>query len=314
MLAGESRLMKQLLSDLLATRASQEGAAWLVKALQAAAPPLQENTLLGYYAGAGRRLGKRALALNEEEQGRVIALDPRLPLSHWGMDEAARALLLLTLAENLPPDDFREIAQKCYELGDSREQQSWLRALGMLPENERFLAAAVDACRTNIIPLFESIACENPYPLRTFPENNFNHLVMKAMFNELALERIIGLEEKLNQALSGMCNDFVSEREAAGRPVPCDIWLALAPHAEPAALNRVHRYLGHEDANHRYWAAVGLASLLGGAAGRASLSGGASGLANAHNGDSRAALQEQSKVEQEERVKTAIEQALAAMG
>lgn len=286
--------MKQLLSDLLAARASREGVDWLAKALETATPPLHENTLLGYYAGAGRRLGKRVLALNEAEQDRATALDPQLPLSHWGTDEAARALLLLTLAENLPPDEFREIVQKCYELGDSREQQSWLRALSMLPENERFLAAAVDACRTNIIPMFESIACENPYALRTFPENNFNHLVMKAMFNELALERIIGLEEKLNHALSGMCNDFVSEREAAGRPVPCDIWLALAPHAEPAALDRVHHYLGHEDANHRYWAAVGLAHL--------------------HNGESRGALEAQIKVENETRVKLAIEQALAAMG
>lgn len=286
--------MKQLLSDLLAARASREGADWLAKALEAATAPVHENTLLGYYTGAGRRLGKRALELNEAEQARSDKLDPRLSLSHWGTDEAARALILLTLAENLPPDAFGEIARKFYELGDSREQQSWLRALSLLPDNGRFLATAVDACRTNIIPLFEAIACENPYPLSVFPENNYNQLVMKVMFNGLTLERIIGLEERLNPALSSMCNDFASEREAAGRPVPCDIWLPLAPHVEPAARERVYLYLGHEDMNHRYWAAKGLAHL--------------------HNGEGRTALEGQIKVETEARVKSAIEHALAAMG
>lgn len=286
--------MKQLLNDVLAARASQEGADWLAKALQAATPPVHANTLLGYYAGAARRLGKRALDLNAAEHARATALDPLFPLSHWGADEAARALLLLNLAEKLPAGEFREVAHQCYELGDSREQQSWLRALSLLPDNERFLTTAVDACRTNIIPLFESIACENPFPLRAFPENNFNQLVMKVLFNALAVERVIGLEDRLNAALSNMCDDFVSEREAAGRSVPCDIWLVLAPHVQPSGLDRVYRYLGHEDAEHRYWVAMGLAHL--------------------QNGGSRTALETQVKMEKEERVKTAIEQALAALG
>ena len=36
--------------------------------------------------------------------------------------------------------------------------------VALLPGPEQFLPIAVDACRTNILPLFEAIACENPYP------------------------------------------------------------------------------------------------------------------------------------------------------
>ncbi len=182
----------------------------------------------------------------------------------------------------------------CYEKGDSREQESWLRGLSLLPGCERFLDTAVDACRTNIIPLFESIACENPYPARYFPELNFNQVVMKALFNFLALERIIGLEERVNPDLSRMCNDYVSEREAAGREVPSDIWLALAPHLPVADLPRVGHYLNHENPNHRFWAATGL---------------GASAL-----GDARGLLAARLETERDTRVRSALEVSLQRLG
>ena len=53
--------MKQLLHDLLRSRVPQAGMDWLDKALEAAAPPVHANTLLGYYTGASRRMGKQGL-------------------------------------------------------------------------------------------------------------------------------------------------------------------------------------------------------------------------------------------------------------
>ena len=83
-----------------------------------------------------------------------------------------------------------------------------------------------DTCRTNILPLFESLACENPYPARYFPELHFNQMVLKAMFNSVALARIVGLPERRNAELSRMSTDYAAERTAAGRSVPADIALA----------------------------------------------------------------------------------------
>ena len=77
--------------------------------------------------------------------------------------------------------------------GRRREQQSWLRAVALLPEPQRVSAVVIDACRTNIVPVFEAVACENPYPRGYFPERNFNQLVLKALFNDIRLSRIVGL-------------------------------------------------------------------------------------------------------------------------
>jgi hypothetical protein len=124
-------------------------------------------------------------------------------------------------------------ATECYEQGDSHEQQCWMRAVSYLPDPASFLPLVVDACRTNILPLFEAIACENPYPARYFPEPNFNQLVLKAMFNGVALARIHGLASRINPALARMASDYADERRAAGRTIPADIHLALAGAAAP---------------------------------------------------------------------------------
>lgn len=289
--------MRRVLLDLLRARAGdsagESARTWLDKALAAAEAPVHANTLLGYHAGASRRMGKQVLKLTGAEETRLAEMAPGVSFAEWGGDEFARAVLLLSL-EPLDRDTRRDLIHQCYQKGDSREQESWLRILPLLPDGEYFLDTAIDACRTNIVPLFEAIACENPYPPRFFPEANFNQLVLKALFLGLAIHRIAGLESRFNPELSRMCADYVSEREAAGRNVPTDIWLALAPRAENGQLPRVGAYLNHEDTAHRYWAATGL------------------GFSKA--AESRGLLTTRAETERDEKVAGAIRDALEKLG
>jgi hypothetical protein len=108
-----------------------------------------------------------------------------------------------------------------------RERQAILRVLALLPDPGRFLAIALDAARTSTQPVFEAIACENPYPAAYFPESSFNHLVLKAVFTEVALARILGLVDRRNADLARMARDYASERRAAGRAVPADLALVM---------------------------------------------------------------------------------------
>ena len=227
------------------------------KARVGARPPINENMFLGNFAGA-HKLGKSALALTGKEAAQLEAINPDLRLNHWGIDEAARALLLLD-ASALPQPAFAALVARTYWQGDSREQESWLRALSVLPGNDQHLMTAIDACRTNIIPVFEAICCENPYPWHCFPELNYNQMVLKALFLGVRIGRVMGLLERANPELSRMSNDYAAEREAAGRTVPVDIWLAMAPHAAPPALARVERFFDQGSPEHRFWAAAGLA-------------------------------------------------------
>ena len=144
----------------------------------------------------------------------------------WGADEVARAALLVRGAASVSPEEL-------YDRGDNRERQAVLRALPLLADGERFLPLAIEACRTNVLTIFEAIACENDYPQRLFPEPNWNQMVLKAAFNGVALARIVGLDARKNAELARMATDFAAERRAAGRPVPADLPGIMEPLKEP---------------------------------------------------------------------------------
>lgn len=152
---------------------------------------------------------------------------PGIDLRAWSRADAGRALLMCDWIRRSPGQDVVSGLASCYEQGDAAEQTSWLRGLALLPDPQRWLPWAVDACRTNIQPLFQSIACENPFPAAHFPERSFNQMILKALFNNVALARVAGLPARRNAELARMAADYAAERRAAGRSVPDDIGLAL---------------------------------------------------------------------------------------
>jgi hypothetical protein len=214
------------LLEMVRPRVSGEAWQWLEQALQESAGATLD-ALAVLYTRAAAKVGTAALSSDAAPpDSRQLDVDPSF--DRWTVADAVRATLLLTVAER-NRDRFVEAAIACFEQGDSAEQLSWLKSTAILPLPDRFLLTVVDACRTSILPLFEAVACENPYPSQHFPERNFNQLVLKALFNGVALSRIVGLSGRLNAELTRMAGDYADERRAAGRAVPADIGLAMQP-------------------------------------------------------------------------------------
>jgi hypothetical protein len=212
------------LEDLLAARAPVK--AWLDTAKKEIGAG--DEPFLIAFASAGRPLGKAPIALEPGEAARLASSGVSWPIDGWGTDELGR-VLLLGAAFSAVPERAASLLEACYARGDNRERQAVLRALGFVPEPGRFVALAVDACRTSVQTIFESIACENPFPANEFPDLNFNQMVLKAMFNGVALARIVRLGERAGADLARMAADYAAERRAAGRSVPADIDLVLRP-------------------------------------------------------------------------------------
>jgi hypothetical protein len=169
-----------------------------------AVPGDDKVALLAAFSGAARRAGKAPIAIDG--------------CGTWGADEVARVALLVRAYPRIVPAEL-------WAHGDNRERQAVLKALPRLPDPAQFAALAIEACRTNVLTVFEAIACENPYPAEHFPELHYNQMVLKAAFNGVALARIVGLGVRRNHELSRMAADFAAERRAAGRPVPEDLRL-----------------------------------------------------------------------------------------
>lgn len=210
---------KEQLLAVLRPQVAEDVWLWVGEAMSRSAAADVEPLLTAYTA-ASRRIGRGPLTA---APGSAPA---DLMLESWTLEDAARALLLLARAERSGGgDDFVTVATACYERADAREQQSWLRGVSVLPHPDRFLPLVIDACRTSVQPVFEAVACENPYPATYFPDRNFNQLVLKAMFNGVALARVVGLARRLNPEMSRMAGDYAAERRAAGRSVPDDLAL-----------------------------------------------------------------------------------------
>ncbi len=209
------------LRDLLGASASDLATA----ATLDAGAPFDAARFEAAFAAAGRRLGTAPVvgATLRGADGQTWSI------AGWGLDEVGRAFLLLAAATRIAAAEYVTWIDGCYRTGALRERTALLRALPLLPEPARFLPIALDACRASTQPVFEAIACENPYPASHFPDDAFHQLVMKAVFTGVALARILGLVSRRTPELARMARDYADERRAAGRELPADLTLLTDP-------------------------------------------------------------------------------------
>jgi hypothetical protein len=206
------------------------------------------------FTEAGRRVGRARLS-------GMLPPDPAEPvaiLDGWAADEAARAALLLALAEARPADLAR-LVDDLYFSGDGREKAAVVRSLVFLPEAPRFVPLALDCGRTHDMTLFRALACGNAFASLHYSEREFNAFAMKSVFVGVSASEILGLPRRLNAELSRMALDYVDERESAGRPVPPSVWDLIGPRPPEGAVGRLIGYLNHSVSEHRVGCARALA-------------------------------------------------------
>jgi hypothetical protein len=95
-----------------------------------------------------------------------------------------------------------------------------LKGFAVFPAPALLLGRAREGVRTSMQPVFEAIACRNPYPLVYFDEPAWNQMVVKCVFMGAPIEGISGLAQRRNSELVQMLADLAAERRAAGRPMP----------------------------------------------------------------------------------------------
>jgi hypothetical protein len=214
----------QRLADLVAAATNADGRAWLESARAAVAIARDGDgdvvdALLTLSPATGRELGRVTLTDGDDT---LATADGPSNLRAWTVADAGRALLILDALHG----DI-DVVTPLYRAGDEGERMSVTRALSLFGGGERWKPLALETGRVNSTTLFASLALDNPYPAARYTEQEFNQLVLKALFVGLPLARVVGLAARANAELSRMCEDYIGERTAAGRPVPEDIGLAL---------------------------------------------------------------------------------------
>jgi hypothetical protein len=193
-------------------------------------PPLQhaiEAEVLELKAGAEfavrvpglpRRIGRVLLA------PAVLSLDSgRIERGVW----RACDLAALALAECVST----EAVQDLFEHGDRDERLMAVRVLPLISSAEATRVLLQRLQSTNDQALFEAAFVDSDHAARLLDEGDWNRASLKLAFIGVAVERIMGTKERMNEALGQMLRDLAAERRAAGREVwaGTDVLLSLLP-------------------------------------------------------------------------------------
>ena len=260
---GESKMqsspsLAESLAEAVIAATDANGGRWLSEAIGRVDTCLDPTADLPILSARARRaVGQSTL----DAHGPVLhTSDGPIRTEAWDVGAAARVVLALKVVARAA--DVRQSVgaiQTLYRSGDESEKVAVVRALSAFGSGDALKPIALDAGRTNSVVLFAALALNNPFPAAHYTEHEFNQLVLKAVFVEVPVQHVFGLEDRTNPSLSRMCEDYVDERTAAGRGFPPGLWLALAPHAGERAVDVLFKAVVDGDPDHRELASAAMA-------------------------------------------------------
>ncbi|MGD8176926.1 EboA domain-containing protein [Marinimicrobium sp. ARAG 43.8] len=222
-------MVRELLEELLVARLNESGRAFWEKARADIAAGLSGQGFAQRLALGSRHAKRQALSLTEAELAAAEGALPGWSPRAWNRLELLRVNLILARPD-LESDAFVADFESLFQFADEGETCALYRSLPFLPDGQRFVWRAAEACRTNMMTVFESVALDSPYPVSHFGETAWHQLVIKALFLDLPLHRIAGLDSRLTPELTRMALDWAEERHSAGRTYHLGLWLCLGPH------------------------------------------------------------------------------------
>jgi hypothetical protein len=208
-----------LLLDALSRHAAPAAVDWLRAEIDHQRSGDDAARLARAFGLAGRRIGRDDLAISDEEGAAARRLRPQWQPEGWSADEAARVALLLATHRG---DDaaFAARIDRLAATAGVTELAAVLKGFAVFPAPQALYGRAREGVRSAITPVLAAIACRNPYPFDYFDDNAWSQMVVKCVFSGIAIDTIVGLEERRNPEVVQMLRDLVSERHAAGRTLP----------------------------------------------------------------------------------------------
>jgi hypothetical protein len=196
-----------------------DAALWLDAEIERQRKAVDERRLGIALGLAGRRIGRADLSANPDDFAAAQALRRRWRPDIWGTDESARVALLLA-TWNGDETAFAVRVDRLCATGELTEHVACLKGFAVFPAPTPLLSRARAAVRSSVQPLFEAIACHNPYPADHFDDLIYNQMVIKCVFSGVPIGTIVGLDERRSDELVRMMRDLASERRVAGRLLP----------------------------------------------------------------------------------------------
>lgn len=241
-----------------------EGAAqaWWTRTREEIASGLGDADFVARLSMASRHVRPTAaLDPTPDELSAAGQVAPGWNPERWTLQETLRVGLVLARPD-LEDASFVAVFEEAFRTADAGESRALYKSLVLLPAPERFIWHAGEGCRTNIVPVFESVACDSPFAATHFDDVAWKQLCIKAVFIGAPLWRVHGLDGRLSEDLARMALDLMEERRSANRDLQPDLWLCLGSHGGERARASIELELAQGPLNGRLAATLALGRAL----------------------------------------------------
>jgi hypothetical protein len=245
--------LKTILGEIIEAHVSSDAWKWLcVKANEFESTP---SSFTLAFAAAPRRTGKTIIEINSVIADIIHDTRTGFSIQDWTVDRLARVWLILYL----PSDDkavYLRTLENIFLTAEMNEQVALYSALPVLQYPDAWQHRCTEGIRSNIGVVLESIMCDNPYPSEQLDEKEWNQLVLKAIFTEKPINRIIGLDMRANMSLAKTLSDYAHERWAAHRDVNPLLWRSVAPFVDAEIFADIERIAASKNKGEQQAAAL----------------------------------------------------------
>jgi len=212
---------KTLLFTIIHSNVEKHEFTWILE--QEDAIKSRPNEIEVSFVAVNRRVGKKLVHLSSSQEAQVDRLMPGFKISGWDRHRLVRLGLLLSI-KNQTCTEYVSLVEQLFRHADVNELIALYSSLSVLEYPNEWVFRCTEGIRSNMGSVLDAIMYDNPYPASYLNESAWNQLVLKAFFTDKDLGRIVGLYERLNDALIASLLGYAQERMAAGRTVNPLLW------------------------------------------------------------------------------------------
>ncbi|MEX2347312.1 MAG: EboA domain-containing protein [Balneolaceae bacterium] len=234
------------ISGWLENRISEDAFQWIRSTSEKLKTNAEDWELFTAFSSVPRHTGKEIVKFTEEDLESAAKMRENWKPVNWTADQFARTYLLLSYADR-GEDEFLDKIEKIFITSDLGESVALYQGLPVYPYPEKFKDRAAEGIRSNITTVFNAVALNNPYPAEYLDEGAWNQVVLKALFVESPVYKIIGIDNRANETLAKILVEYAHERWSAGRSVSPELWRPVGPFLDDNYAKDIKKVLNHPD-------------------------------------------------------------------
>lgn len=251
--------MRATILKWLETKLEGEPLDWLKSTADELSGDPEDWLLYTSFSAVPRHTGKHELTFSDDELAEAESIRRNWNPKGWTAGQLGRVYLLLTFAD-AGEEEFLDKIEKIFLTSDMSEAVALYKGIPLYPYQQNFKKRAAEGVRSNMTNVFNAVAHHNPFPAEYMDEDAWNQIVLKALFVESSLYKIIGLDERANETLAHIMVEYAHERWSAGREVSPELWRCVGPFIRDQYAEEIQKVLDHPDKTHKQAALLALMS------------------------------------------------------